>query len=239
MKDVGEFDKRNIEFDSAFNRDKIIQNSVAAKIPIIFDIGAHHGQSIDYLKDMFPNCKIYSFEPDPDSFKVLSNKESDHVKVFNIAVSNKVGEASFFKNSISHTNSLHKVNLDSNDSIRATKERSLERSTYSSEVNREIHVETVTLSKFVGDHNIKHIDLIKIDVQGAEEKVLEGADLNMVSSIIVEVSFYDFYEKSTSFMDIEKILIPAGFYLFGILDISRNPMTGRTDWVEVLDKKDS
>jgi len=50
----------------------------------------------------------------------------------------------------------------------------------------------------------------------------------------VEVSFYDYYKNSTSFMDLEKYLIPAGFELFSILDISRNPMNGRTDWAEVL-----
>jgi FkbM family methyltransferase len=237
VKDVGEFDKRNIEFDSVFNRDIIIKNSVTSKTPIVFDIGAHHGQSIDYLKTIFPGCKIYSFEPDPESFKVLSRKESDRVEVFNIAISNQVGEVRFFKNKISHTNSLYKINLDSNDSIRATKERSLEKSAYSDEINREIRVKSTTLSKFIDDHGISHIDLIKIDVQGAEDKVLEGANLSIISSIIVEVSFYDFYEKSTSFMDIEKILTPAGFYLFSILDISRNPMNGRTDWVEVLYKR--
>jgi len=63
---------------------------------------------------------------------------------------------------------------------------------------------------------------------------LEGGVLQNTSNVIVEVSFYDYYEKNTSFMDVEKYLIPAGFKLFSILDISRNPMNGRTDWAEVL-----
>ena len=42
---------------------------------------------------------------------------------------------------------------------------------------------------------------------------LEGGVLQNTSNVIVEVSFYDYYEKNTSFMDVEKYLIPAGFKL--------------------------
>ena len=34
--------------------------------------------------------------------------------------------------------------------------------------------------------------------------------------------------------DIEKYLIPAGFQLYDISHISKNPMNGRTDWVDVI-----
>jgi FkbM family methyltransferase len=239
MKDVGEFDKRNEEYTVKFSRSKIIKDSVISDIPTILDIGGHEGQSINYLIELFPSSKIYSFEPDPDSFKVLSKKQSDHIKVFNLAISDKVGHASFFKNKISHTNSLYRVNLESKDSIRATKERKTNKLKFSNEINKEIIVKTVTLDNFVCENDIDKIDLLKIDVQGSEENVLRGGIevFNRVNSIIVEISFYDFYEKSSTFFDIENILIPAGFSLFSILDISRNPMNGRTDWVETLYRK--
>jgi len=48
------------------------------------------------------------------------------------------------------------------------------------------------------------------------------------------VSFFDYYVHKTNFADVEKYLLPAGFELFSILDISQNPMNGRTDWFEVL-----
>ena len=46
--------------------------------------------------------------------------------------------------------------------------------------------------------------------------------------------FYDYYERSLSFFDIERFLIPAGFRLYDINHISKNPMNGRTDWVDVI-----
>ena len=45
MKNVGEFDKRNAEYDLKFNRDEIIKKIVSSSSPVIFDVGAHHGQS--------------------------------------------------------------------------------------------------------------------------------------------------------------------------------------------------
>jgi hypothetical protein len=35
-------------------------------------------------------------------------------------------------------------------------------------------------------------------------------------------------------LDIEKILLPAGFELYSISHISQNPMNGRTDWLDVI-----
>ncbi len=235
MKNVGEFDKRNAEYDLKFNRDEIIKKIVSSSSPVIFDVGAHHGQSVTYLKGLFPQSKIFSFEPDPESFNILSENTTNDIntKVFNLAISDTVGKAKFYKNEISHTNSLYKVNLESNDSISISKSVSLTRPC---SYNFEVEVEMTTLDRFVHDNSIDNIDLLKIDVQGAEEKVLSGGGgaLQNTSNVIVEVSFYDYYEKNTSFMDVEKYLIPAGFKLFSILDISRNPMNGRTDWAEVL-----
>ena len=69
--------------------------------------------------------------------------------------------------------------------------------------------------------------------------VLEGgkSSLSKINAIILEVSLFDYYDHKTSFSDIEKYLLPIGFELFSILEISNNPMNGRTDWVEVLYKK--
>ena len=78
--------------------------------------------------------------------------------------------------------------------------------------------------------------MLKIDVQGAEALVIEGGQvfLKNTKSIMIEITFADYYETSNDLYDIEKYLIPSGFNLYSILDISQNPMNGRTDWVELL-----
>ena len=85
-------------------------------------------------------------------------------------------------------------------------------------------------------NKIKSINLLKIDTQGYEPEVLAGLGnfLSNVDVVISELMFYDFYERTLSFSDIEQYLIPAGFRLYDISHISKNPMNGRTDWVDVI-----
>ena len=103
MENVGESNLRNSEFKNKFTREKLLQKVIGKNNPIIFDIGAHEGQSILFFSKLFPDAFIYSFEPDPDTFKILSNISSENLKLENIALSDKTGETSFYKNSISHT----------------------------------------------------------------------------------------------------------------------------------------
>ena len=61
-----------------------------------------------------------------------------------------------------------------------------------------------------------------------------GNRLSDIDLVITELMFYDYYERSLSFSDIEKYLLPSGFKLYDISHISKNPMNGRTDWVDIV-----
>ena len=93
----------------------------------------------------------------------------------------------------------------------------------------------ITPATTINNMSINNVDLLKIDVQGAEKKVLEGAKkvLSFTNSILVEVCLFDYYENVSSIKLIEE-LIPNNFQLYSILEISNNPMNGRTDWIELL-----
>ena len=49
-------------------------------MPIIFDVGAHQGESAVFFKKIFPISILYSFEPDPENFLVLEKKLSRYGK---------------------------------------------------------------------------------------------------------------------------------------------------------------
>jgi FkbM family methyltransferase len=174
MENVGESKSRNIEYQEKFSREKLIQYIVKKDAPVIFDVGAHYGESAAFFKKLFPRAKIYSFEPDPDSFALLSYSAIDGVSYFNLALSDEDGTASFYRNKISHTNSLLKVNMKSRDSIGVTKAIAQNDAQYLEGFNAEIQVATMQLDSFSGQHSIDQIDLLKIDVQGAECRVLAG-----------------------------------------------------------------
>ena len=87
-----------------------------------------------------------------------------------------------------------------------------------------------TLDAYSSEHNIKKIDILKIDTQGYEDKVLSGC-LNLinndkVSVIITEIIFDNVYDKYFSFSDIEKFIIPNNFRMVGIDLINNNLFSG-------------
>ena len=236
MRNVGQSNIRNEEYKKLFSFERLIQQLITTEMPVIFDIGAHHGESVEYLKELFPKSTIHSFEPDPESFDILSSKAIDGVHYYNQALSDSVGTATFFRNKISHTNSLFKVNLSSTDSIGITNAIVNDDDQYLSGFNSEFQVATTTLDTFIKAHSKGMVDLLKIDVQGAECCVLSGGEksLKKTKVIILEISFFDYYEHQTSFLDVELLLSPLGFKLYSISEISNNPMNGRTDWAEVV-----
>jgi hypothetical protein len=103
-------------------------------------------------------------------------------------------------------------------------------------LNHERLVDVIRLDDYMVSCEIDRINLLKIDTQGYEVEVLSGLDkrLEDVDVVVTELMFYDYYNHSLSFTDIENYLIPAGFQLYDISHISKNPMNGRTDWVEVI-----
>lgn len=236
METVGQSKERNDLAKTLWSRDQLLRSIVKDTKPVIVDVGAHRGESALLFRRIFQHAKIFSFEPDPDSFLALSTLGLEDHTLFNIALSDRPGVTTFYRNAISHTNSLFPVNFDSKDSISLSQLREESLRPPENSYNQIIKVEASTLDSIAAAQGIKHISLLKIDVQGAESLVLSGAQaaLSFTDSILLEIALFDYYKSSSSFYAIEEQLRSFGFSLYAITDISQNPMNGRTDWVEVL-----
>lgn len=226
-----------------FDREKVLKSLVVNENPIIFDVGANIGETLDDFKDWWPHSKVHCFEPQKECSSEIVQKIVDYnykdVVVNQYAVGREeVKTAIFYSHDITSGQSgLHKINFESIDSIDQNNlNTNTDRVAYEDSLNHERIVEVKTLANYMSNNNIEHIDLMKIDTQGHEPEVLEGMEnfLSKVDVVITELMFYDFYERSLSFSDIERFLLPAGFRLFDINHISKNPMNGRTDWVDVI-----
>jgi len=154
---------------------------------------------------------------------------------------NNTNDATFFTHDITTGQSgFNKISIESQDSIHLNKFKERKDvhdfQNYSKTLNNERKVEIVRLDNYINQNNIDKFDILKIDTQGYEPEVLEGLGnrLTEIDLVITELMFYDFYERSLSFSDIEKYLLPSGFQLYDISHISKNPMNGRTDWVDVI-----
>lgn len=87
---------------------------------------------------------------------------------------------------------------------------------YGRELKQNFYPETVvmyTLDYLCYRHDIDHIDLLKIDVQGSEGRVLNGAKsiLRRTRTVIIEILFCQHYFGQSSQEEIEALLVDAGF----------------------------
>ena len=234
---------RTSEYLKNFNRKKTIKLLIKEDKPVIFDVGANNGSSAIEFKKWWSNSIIHCFEPQEECWAELDSLEEQYndksIILNKYAVGNKYSnEKIFYKHNITSGQSgFNKINLSSSDSIyldNLKDKKELE--DYKKILNHESSVEVLRLDDYLYKNSIKNVNLLKIDTQGFEPEVLEGLgnSLSNIDVIITELMLYDYYERSLSFSDIEEYLNPAGFKLYDISHIAKNPMNGRTDWVDVI-----
>ena len=136
------------------------------------------------LLNLYPNAQVHAFESHPGNFLVLKkNIEAPNVKVHNLALSENTGRLKLYdradcKNGSSHA-SLH--------------ERVI------SEIHKkdvlEFSVSVYSLDDFCKKEEIKEIDFVKIDTEGNELAVLNGAD-NIFAKCSIKCIHVEFNEMN-------------------------------------------
>lgn len=126
---------------------------------ICFDVGANIGYFSKWLLTLNNIREVHSFEPDPVNFEILSKNTEMFSNSFvnQVAISNKKGNINLFLNPISSGDNTI-LNTTSNESIL---------------------VKSITLDEYVNNTNISKVDFLKIDIQGAEIKAIEGGEFSI------------------------------------------------------------
>lgn len=171
---------------------------------IIIDVGAYNG--VPYFKRAKKDSSItvYAFEPNKKMFLSLSNNAPKNYKAFNMIVSEIDGEVDFYKNQNEETNSILPFNKENlhmwpNSHVLKT-------------VNK-TKMQSIRLDTFIKKENIKEVDFLKIDAQGADLQVLKscGEKLDIIKNIQVEVCDIQIYENGNQLEETIEYLLGKNF----------------------------
>lgn len=180
---------------------------------IILDCGANIGFVTHQFLNHFPSAKVYAFEPNPEIFKKLENhyQQNNRVKCYGYGIAEKEGTLIFNVNNNSGTSSFLNPNTYHLNNL-------------ASKNSKEIAVPIISIGKFLENENIKHIDLLKLDIEGYEIKALEGIkNLNeKVSVIYLEVNLIPTYHEQPLIEDVIYYLRKQDFYVYNFYGINEN-----------------
>jgi len=162
----------------------------------IFDVGGNFGQTALRFAEEFPDASILTFEPVPDSFRRLQEAVGGHprIKAFNLALAEAPGTVAMSLTASAGSNSLQR----------------------SAGTLETIDVTVDTIDAVVAANHLGTIDLLKIDVEGFELQVLQGAEETLrqakVRYVYAEcVLPKDTLAPHTSFFDLHERLSRHGF----------------------------
>jgi len=181
------------------------------QIRMIIIVGAWQGTEIPGLLRDYPQARVVAFEPSHNHFPSLEAAYAGHPRVacFREAISDLVGSAVFHEGSLPGTGSLLPF---------SSEEQSIRH-------NRGLHqtnvfdVETSTLDDHPAIRDLERVDLLKIDVQGAETAVIRGGRklLTRTSAVLIEVALRDSaYVGAAQLRDVDAALAGAGLTLCGL-----------------------
>jgi FkbM family methyltransferase len=176
----------------------------AVQVDVAFDVGGNHGQSAALFRQWFPRAVIHSFEPLPDTYAVLQQAlASDRLaRAHNLALGAESGSVAMTQEVSSDLARVTAPNDPTNGST--------------------VTAERTTLDRFCREADIEHINLLKIDTEGHDLYVLEGARAmlagNRIDVVQVEAGMNPLNTNHVHLKEFLQLLEPLGYFLFGVYE---------------------
>ena len=198
--------------ESASHEERLVVLSLARGFQsegrVVYDIGAATGRYAAAIAKVGTVSHVIAFEPLAESYAELERRalESSRIRCFRLALGDENGRVELHRSAWRDTSSL----LPVAETIRSE-------FPLAAQIEGTETVEVARLDDVVAAHALPLPDLVKIDVQGVEDRVLRGAVESMVDATVcvIEVSFRPLYEGSALFDDVYAAMRDAAFELVG------------------------
>jgi FkbM family methyltransferase len=169
--------------------------------PIIIEAGAQFGEDTLWMSQLWPQGKIYAFEPSPESFAALQivAAKNDNVTATQVALSNTKGEFLFY--------------LAGGASSLLRPQDSFNTDYFHSDLDHPITVQVTTLDEWANNNSVSAIDFLWLDMEGNELNALQGAfnSLKNVKLIYTEVNLQRFWENCVMYDELTSWMNDHGF----------------------------
>lgn len=204
-------------FDKQYRRAyRNLRNLPRIEYRSVIDGGANRGAFTDAFLQLHRPERIVLVEAIPELAEKLQARYAGHpaISVVSAALSDRNSEAQFEINQSEASSSL--LPIDPRNSEWFARDL---------RVARTVQVPTMTLPALVEAQQLQTVDLLKLDLQGAERFVLTGGEsvLDRVRVIYTEVFFEQLYAGAWLFGELSAFLTARGYKLCGLSNIVHAP----------------
>ena len=212
-----------LKSSNSFDKNNLLENFYQTLIykgykPVcVYDIGANKGTWTEETMKFFPNSQFVLFEPQLNLCNEIKEKfiKNKNINIFQLGVGNHDGELTFTMHERDDSCSF---NISEEDALRYG--------------YKQIITPIVRLDSFIIKNNLIPPDILKIDAEGFDIEVLEGAEQIIkehVQIILIEVAIMQNKYRN----DVNTVLNymdAIGFKLFDITDLNR-PFKNNVLWL--------
>lgn len=186
----------------------VLPRRLAGREPLVVDVGANAGDWSLEVLSAHPNATIHAYEPNPEAFAELSSRLGGRAHLAQEAMGASEGSASLnYEPGQTRLSSIYDVPRSAAERV------------------RRVEVRVSTLDGLLEREEIEYVDLVKIDVEGAEWDVLQGADASLRDGRIgmLQFEFNEMNVSSRHFLA-DFIDLLADYHLYRLLPGGLNPI---------------
>jgi FkbM family methyltransferase len=204
---------------STFNTDWMAQLSIETKT--ILELGSFDGGDGLRFTKAFPKARIISVEADPDRFKIVKKTlENSHAEVVQSAICAENGPIDWFTGSIDGASHAQGSVFKQSDKYK-------KKFPFVKQAEKPRQIDGIRLDSLCKKMGVSEIDLLHMDIEGAENLALQGLGVMRPKAVFLEMRDKLFVNSPSSNVT-DKLLRDMGYDLVMHLGIDRFYVFGKT-----------